>query len=143
VPYAIKPGANARLKAGALAAALLAGSASQPFAQEPAFQASADDGLKLAQTLCTNCHLIDGTSGSSVTVGIPSFSGIANKPGQTGANIERILIAPHAPMPDMKLSFPEIQNLIAYFDSLRTDKSLPPLQPSTKPPEKPKYPTPS
>ena len=143
MPYAFKLGVNALPKAGAFAAALLAVSSSQSFAQEPTFQASADDGLKLAQTLCTNCHLIDGTPGSAVTVGIPSFIGIANKPGQTSANIERILIAPHAPMPDMKLSFPEIQNLIAYIDSLRTDKSLPPLQPSTKPPEKQKYPTPS
>jgi hypothetical protein len=99
--------------------------------------------LKLAQTLCTNCHLIEGVARDTVTVGIPSFSGIANKPGQTGAHIEQILIAPHAPMPDMKLSYPEIQNLIAYIDSLRIDRSLPPLQPSTNPPEKPKYPTPS
>ncbi len=148
MPYAIKPDVKARLTAATVMAALLAASSlaasSTPtFAQDPAFVASADEGLKLAQTLCTNCHLIEGAAGHTVTVGIPSFSGIANKPGQTGANIERILIAPHAPMPDMKLSHPEIQNLIAYIDNLRADKSLPPLQPSTKPPEKPKYPTPS
>ncbi len=143
MPYAIKPDVKVRLRIAALVAGLLSVSCTQAFAQDPAFVATPDEGLKLAQTLCTNCHLIEGAVGNTVTVGIPSFSGIANKPGQTGANIERVLIAPHAPMPDMKLSYPEIQNLIAYIDSLRADKSLPPLQPSTKPPEKPKYPTPS
>ena len=143
MPYAIKPDVAACLRAAALVAALVAASSTQPSAQEPPFEASQQEGLKLALSLCTSCHLIDGGPGNAVTAGIPSFSGIANKPGQTGAHIEGILVAPHAPMPDMKLSYPEIQNLIAYIDSLLTDKSLPPLQPSTKPPDKPKYPTPS
>lgn len=106
--------------------------------------ASPEQGLKLAQTLCQNCHLLPGAeTNNTVTVGIPSLSGIANRPGQTGLAIEGTLIKPHAPMPDMKLSNQEIRDLIAFIDSLRTDRSLPPLQPSTKPPEKPKHPTPS
>lgn len=123
-----------------LASLALAASLTAAFADD---QPSPEAGLKIAQTLCQNCHLVPGASGNTVTVGIPSLSGIANKPGQTGRAIEAVLIAPHAPMPDMKLSMPEIQDIIAYLDSLRTDKSLPPLQPSQKPNEKPKYPTPS
>ncbi|MEQ1695781.1 MAG: hypothetical protein ABL901_08070 [Hyphomicrobiaceae bacterium] len=141
--HATKTDVTAPMRAAALATVLLIATTSLAVAQEPAVEASAAEGLRLAQTLCTTCHLIESAPGNAVTVGIPSFNGIANKPGQTGAHLERILIAPHAPMPDIKLSHPEIQHLIAYIDSLRADKSLPPLQPSTKPPEKTKYPTPS
>lgn len=129
---------------GAGLAALILACAVSAARAEDAPPSSPEAGLKLAQTLCQNCHLLPGTApGNTVTVGIPSLLGIANKPGQTGPAIERVLIQPHAPMPDMKLSNQEIQDLIAYFDSLRTDPSLPPLQPSTKPAEKPKHPTPS
>lgn len=143
MPYAIMTSASTCVRAVAFVVALLVPGVTAARALEAGAEPSTANGLKLAQTLCANCHLIDGAPGSAVTAGIPTFSGIANKPGQTGAHIERILIAPHAPMPDMKLSYPEIQSLIGYIDSLRTDKTLPPLQPATKPADKPKYPTPS
>lgn len=130
------------VRTAGLAAVVLVGATTALRAEETP-PASPEQGLKLAQTLCQNCHLLPGAENNTVTVGIPSLSGIANRPGQTGLAIERILIQPHAPMPDMKLSNQEIRDLIAFLDSLRTDRSLPPLQPSTKPPEKPKHPTPS
>jgi cytochrome c len=105
---------------------------------------SAEVGLKLSETLCQTCHLIsDAVPGKAVTVGIPSFRGIANKPGQTGKAIELVLIKPHLPMPDMKLTNAEIQDIIAYLDSLRTDKSGPTLLLPSQPPEKTKYPAPT
>ena len=97
----------------------------------------------LAETFCKTCHVVEGEANNPVTAGIPSLRGIANRPGQTGAKIQQVLINPHAPMPDMKLSNQEIQNLLAYLETLRTDKTLPPLISPFEPTSKPKYPAPS
>ena len=122
----------------------LIGASEAASAQDAPPAPSADAGLKLAETFCQTCHLVsDAAPDKPVTVGIPSFRGIANKPGQTGKAIERVLINPHPPMPDMKLTNIEIQDIIAYLDSLRTDKSGPTLLSPSQPPEKTKYPAPT
>jgi cytochrome c len=79
----------------------------------------------------------------AMPAGIPSFRGIANKTGQTGKHIEDVLIKPHQPMPDMQLSRDEIQNIISYLETLRTDKSAPPLLPPEEQDTKPLYPEPT
>lgn len=100
-----------------------------------------EKGHDLALTLCKGCHLVDDKVLSPVPVGIPTFRAIANRTGQTGEKIKDVLIKPHTPMPEIQLSNDEILSLIAYLETLRTDKSVPPLiTPSVT---RPTLPTPS
>jgi hypothetical protein len=79
----------------------------------------------------------------SAIAGIPTFRSIANRPGQSGERIKGILIRPHVPMPDMHLTNEEITDIIAYLETLRTDRSIPPLLAPTLPDRPPKQPRPS
>lgn len=100
-----------------------------------------EKGHDLALTLCKGCHLVDDKVLSPVPVGIPTFRAIANRTGQTGEKIKDVLIKPHTPMPEIQLSNDEILSLIAYLETLRTDKSVPPL--ITPRVTRPTLPTPS
>ncbi len=103
---------------------------------------SAAQGQELSEKLCKGCHVI-GTEGEGATqVGPPTFSSIANKPGQTAERIKGALVAPHPPMPDIQLTNNEILNVIAYLETLRTDKAAPPLLPPSEA-AKPELPDPT
>jgi len=103
---------------------------------------SAAEGYQLAQRLCQSCHLVDDKADIAVPAGIPTFRGIANRPGQTAERIRGVLMKPHAPMPDARLTGQEIESILSYLETLRTDRSAPPLVPPPGAP-KPKYPQPS
>ena len=105
---------------------------------------SSDKGAKLADRLCSNCHVSDDTTRNPVPAGVPTFRGIANKPGQTGMHIVGVLMAPHPPMPNINLSREEIGDIVAYIQTFRTDQTLPPLLPAPKEgTPKPKFPAPT
>lgn len=106
--------------AGLIGVAALAGDATPP---------SKDTGHALARALCSTCHLIGDDEGMTATAGIPTFRIIANREGQSAERILRILMQPHAPMPDMQLTMSEMQSLLAYLESLRTNPKVPPLTP--------------
>lgn len=126
----------------AIVAALLAASSSAFAAdKKERFIPSAERGHALAERLCRNCHLVDDKPGAAVPAGTPTFRGIANRTDQTSRRIMDVLIAPHAPMPDMQMSRDEMLDIIAYLDSLRSDKSGPPLLAPADKETKPKYPS--
>jgi mono/diheme cytochrome c family protein len=80
--------------------------------------ADAAAGQALARQWCANCHVIDGGGPTaSVPQGPPSFHIIAGHldPGQLHA----FLSHPHGAMPDLALTRAEIDNLIAYIESLK------------------------
>ena len=83
-----------------------------------AAHADAAEGERLARQWCANCHVIDD-SGPATTIpqGPPSFRIIAGHldPGQ----MRSFLTHPHGAMPDLGLTRAEIDNLIAYIESLR------------------------
>jgi cytochrome c len=128
---------------GSLAFCLIASLATATWADSPAKDAPApspDKGHALAQRFCNGCHLIDDNASVTVPVGVPTFRAIANQPGQTGQRIMNVLIKPHPPMPDIHLSNSEILDIVSYLETLRSDKSSPPLLPPTEPSQKPDYP---
>ena len=88
---------------------------------------SPEKGYELAERLCKNCHLIEENAAAVTPIGVPTFRGIANRPGQSGQHITNVLIQPHRPMPDIHLTSEEIENILSYLETLRADKSLPPL----------------
>ena len=112
--------ARAMVYAGILLPVLLADAGAQS-ASEPSDQR----GLVLVQRLCVSCHLPPDGSSASAVVGIPSLRTIANRQGQSGPNIERVLINPHPPMPDIRLTNDEVADIITYLDTLRSDRATP------------------
>lgn len=119
------------LRAVTVAAALLVTSSigrAQTAQPLPPPDPTPEQGLALANRLCTNCHQTDTQkTGSTAPVGSPTFATIANKPDQTFERVVGMMLQPHQPMPDIQLTREEILNLVAYLDSLRR-KDLPPLR---------------
>lgn len=77
------------------------------------------DGRSTAGKLCVGCHLVDDASNGIAAADIPSFTSIANRPGQSVAALTNWLTAPHLPMPDPHLTRKEIRDLAGYILSLR------------------------
>jgi mono/diheme cytochrome c family protein len=73
-------------------------------------------GAQLAQLWCANCHIVGSSSHGQAQVGPPSFREIS---GLSSDQLRMFLIKPHPPMPDMSLNRSEIDDLIAYIQSLR------------------------
>lgn len=88
---------------------------------------SATRGRELAVRLCSSCHVVDGAATAAVPESIGTFRGIANSPGQSAERISNILILPHLPMPDNQLTRDEIQDILAYLETLRINPGVPPL----------------
>lgn len=121
----------------------LAQTQSRPTAQAPGAspaEPQAESGKALAQRLCSNCHVVQDGAGASVPAGVPPMRAIANRPGQTGARIKEMLIAPPHQMPDMQLTLQEIEDLLAFLQSLRNDPAAPPFNPEGVPKLKSPYP---
>jgi mono/diheme cytochrome c family protein len=75
-------------------------------------------GERLARQWCANCHVING-SGPSATLpqGPPSFRVAAGH--LNPEELRAFLTHPHGQMPDLALTRSEIDDVIAYIESLR------------------------
>jgi len=83
-----------------------------------AAQADAADGERLARQWCVNCHVIDSTGpATTLPQGPPSFRIIAGH--LDPAEMRSFLTNPHGAMPNLGLPRAEIDNLIAYIESLK------------------------
>jgi mono/diheme cytochrome c family protein len=78
-------------------------------------QGDADVGRELARRWCTACHVVDreGT-GTDAGPALPSL--LAGK--RSAEQIEGWLADPHPPMPNLDLSRQEIDDIMAYLQSL-------------------------
>ncbi|MGI9411000.1 MAG: c-type cytochrome [Hyphomicrobiaceae bacterium] len=97
-------------------------------------------GKALAEQLCAGCHLVSDRQKGRVVAGVPSFDAIANRPDQSVERIFKVIIRPHAPMPDMHLTRTEIGDIIAYLDTLRRPDAGAPLIDKNRSRKKPVYP---
>jgi mono/diheme cytochrome c family protein len=84
----------------------------------PARADSAADGARLAQRWCATCHVVAATQTGTVLQGPPSFATVA-KGGLGADQLRAFLSHPHGAMPDLSLTRTEIDDLIAYIQSLR------------------------
>jgi cytochrome c len=73
-------------------------------------------GWRLARQWCAGCHIVD-MSGHGAAYA-PSFPTIAQERGKDQRWLRAWLISPHPPMPNMSLSRGEIDDVIAYLESL-------------------------
>ena len=91
------------------------------FVPQRAFAADNANGVQLARSLCTNCHIVEpgGTSKREVAADVPSFMAVAAKPGQTVDKIKGYILNPHPPMPEVQLTTVQLADVAAYILSLR------------------------
>ena len=78
-----------------------------------------DQGRRIALNWCVECHQVEDQAPASDLA--PPFPAIANDPTYTDARLRGWLSDPHPPMPNIQLSRQEIDDLIAYLRSLRSD----------------------
>jgi cytochrome c len=77
-------------------------------------------GHDLARRLCTGCHNVDTeTRTTTIFVDVPTFTAIANRPGQSAEAVAGAIVLPHPPMPHVRLTRTEIANLSVYIMSLK------------------------
>ena len=82
---------------------------------------SAAEGLKLARTQCSQCHLVDKVAGASTNPDAPTFETIARTPGLTGAALTVALRTSHRTMPNIVIGERDTKNIVAYILSLKAD----------------------
>jgi mono/diheme cytochrome c family protein len=75
-------------------------------------------GLRLAHTLCAECHLVDKLPGQSPNLIAPSFEHIANTPGMNSAALTAALRTSHESMPNIIIKGSNLSDVIAYILSL-------------------------
>lgn len=79
--------------------------------------ADADAGLRLARQWCVECHVVEPTQ-ESASDAAPPFESIALDPNKTPEGLRTWLADPHPPMPNLQLSTGEIEDILAYIQSL-------------------------
>jgi mono/diheme cytochrome c family protein len=72
---------------------------------------------------CSECHAVPGYSAQGLpTVEAPSFQAIADNPDTySEPRLRTFLIKPHWPMEQFHLSPSDIDNIVAYLKSLRSE----------------------
>ena len=84
-------------------------------ALQPAQAQNAANGGRLASQWCSNCHA-DANRGSD---SVPTFQGIANRPGRDADYLRNFLANPHPPMPPFQIGRTDIEDLVAFILSQR------------------------
>ncbi len=75
-------------------------------------------GRRLAENVCSACHVIAPDQLSTTDVDAPAFADLANTPRVTALSLRVFLQTPHERMPDLHLDRDETDNVIAYILSL-------------------------
>lgn len=89
-------------------------------ASAPAYAADAEAGRLLARTWCAHCHVVEADQ-KQASDAAPPFDQIANDPLRTASGIAVWLTAPHPPMPNLGLTQDQIDDLVAYIETLKMD----------------------
>jgi mono/diheme cytochrome c family protein len=98
-------------------ALLAAAVAALPAVRQPALAAGdAAAGRRTADTWCVGCHLV-GDEQKAGLVDVPPFPTIAKE--KTPSAIRAFLFNPHPPMPRFRLSNQDIDDLVAFIESLK------------------------
>jgi len=100
-----------RVVMAALGAAAVSAIAADAGAADP------EHGEVLARTWCAECHIVadDQTRGSA---DVPPFRQIARERSDTARDLRAFLADPHPKMPPLSLTRREIDDIVAYLESL-------------------------
>jgi mono/diheme cytochrome c family protein len=75
-------------------------------------------GGRLAEEVCSACHVVAPGREATDEVGAPAFPDLANQLGVTAFSLRVFLQTPHHRMPDFRLDRDETDNVVAYILSL-------------------------
>jgi mono/diheme cytochrome c family protein len=75
-------------------------------------------GLRIARSICAECHLVDKVAGQSPNRDAPTFEHIANIPGMSSAALGAALRTSHESMPNVIIKGSDLGDVIAYILSL-------------------------
>lgn len=81
-------------------------------------QGDSEIGRQLTQNWCTTCHVVD-KEGHGTDVG-PALPALLGDGRRTSDEIRGWLVDPHPPMPNFDLTRQEIEDIVAYLESLTT-----------------------
>lgn len=76
-------------------------------------------GRTLAETWCSNCHMVSPDQQRGTSTGAPAFAAVAQMKSTTQLGLRAFLQSPHDRMPDLHLSRNETDDVTAYILSLR------------------------
>jgi mono/diheme cytochrome c family protein len=76
-------------------------------------------GRPLAEQWCSGCHVVEPTAQQGSSNGAPTFAAIAGMNSTTSMSLHAFLQSSHPPMPDLRLSRSQIDNVVGYILSLR------------------------
>jgi len=85
-------------------------------AATPALAGDILQGKRIAKRWCASCHVISPDQ-MQASADVPSFCDIAQR--KSGGQLKVFLMDPHPKMPDMSLTRQEIDDLVAYIESLK------------------------
>ena len=74
------------------------------------------EGGRIADRWCSSCHVAGNRSGG--TDAVPTLESISNDPRRSPEWIRQWLNAPHPPMPNLPLTRAQIEDVVAYLESL-------------------------
>ncbi len=72
-------------------------------------------GRQVADRWCSSCHVVAGRDGTDA---VPTLESIAKDRRRGPDWVRQWLTAPHPPMPDPNLTRAEIEDVVAYLESL-------------------------
>ena len=75
-------------------------------------------GREIAQTWCSNCHVIDRQA-TRAGDAMPSFPAIADMPSTTASSLRVFLQSPHGGMPNFQITRPQVDNVVTYILTLK------------------------
>ena len=76
-------------------------------------------GQRVAETICSECHAIEKGATRSANANAPTFQNLAKTPGMTAMAFRVWLRSSHKEMPNIMLKTEEIDDVIAYVQSLK------------------------
>ncbi|MEM9624894.1 MAG: c-type cytochrome [Pseudomonadota bacterium] len=85
-----------------------------------AMAADIQEGGKLARQWCANCHLVGGEQVAGGDTA-PTFASVAETAAERNDDLRAWLADPHPPMPNLNLTRSEIDDLLAYIESLKAE----------------------
>ena len=89
-------------------------------AQAPARQERLDQGRRVAETWCANCHVVGPAARGPAGDAAPPFAAIARMPSTTEMSLRAFLQTPHARMPDYRLTGPELDGVVDWILAQRS-----------------------
>jgi len=79
---------------------------------------SPNQGLRIARSLCGECHLVENMGGQSPNRDAPPFEKIANAPGMSSTALAAALRTSHETMPNVIIKGSDLSDVIAYILSI-------------------------